>query len=173
MFRYTPHSIFFIAPQKIPNFYNNYYSYYKIFSLLGSSQFSVEDGCLCPEQVVVYECTINGSGIATIWKGSAMDCPENSNSITLLHSQFANGMASGYCNNGAMVGQGVPPRGDSINVFTSQLRVTVNLNLYGKTIECAVDNGITSTTLRRTMIELTKGNNSKNYLRYMRYNIIR
>lgn len=116
------------------------------------------NGCTCPGQVVTYECSVNGSdGFATVWKGNALDCPENGDTITLLHSQFANGMASGNCNNGAIVGQGVSPSGDTINSFTSLLRVTVNSSLYGKTVECAVDNGITTTILQSATIELTKG----------------
>lgn len=107
---------------------------------------------------MTYECSVNSSsGFATVWKGSALDCPEKGNSIILLHSQFADGMARKECNNGAIIGQGVSPSEDSINSFTSQLRVTVNSSFYGKTVECAVDDGIMMTTLQRATIEMTKG----------------
>lgn len=102
----------------------------------------------------MYECNMGNNGIATVWRGSAFDCPENGNTIILLHNDFSNGMAHGDCNNGDIIAQGVSSSGD---VLTSRLSVMVTSSLDGKRVECAVDNGSMTTIVHNSTIQLTTG----------------
>ena len=99
------------------------------------------NGCICSGDVLTYECTAMGTEVATIWTGSAFDCPASNNMITLLHSRFLYNESSGiyHCNNGAIVTRSLSFEGNS---YTSQLNVTVTPDIGGKTIKCAGDNGI-------------------------------
>ena len=67
-----------------------------------------------------------------------MNC--ESNNIVLLHSQFASSMGTlGTCNDGAIIGWSVAVDN---GCFTSQLNVTVNVELEERYIECVYDDGI-------------------------------
>ena len=83
---------------------------------------------------LIFECTVIGSGV-TVWQGSAFDCQESNDEISLRHSEFT---SSEYraCNNGTIVGQGIKVEGNS---YTSQL--TVSTKSYKGIIECIYDNG--------------------------------
>ena len=64
--------------------------------------------CLCPGDTLTYECVVIGSRFgATVWRGSAFDCP--SSEISLLHSAYAEGSVLcahyGECNNGSIIAQ--------------------------------------------------------------------
>ena len=72
------------------------------------------------------------SGLGTVWRGSAFDCENSNNEITLLHSRFVNGTI-GTCNNGFIVGQNV--RVENGTRFTSQLSITISPDIIGKSIE--------------------------------------
>ena len=43
------------------------------------------NGCTCEGYDRMYECRITGSG-ATVWRGSAFNCPATGNEILFLHS---------------------------------------------------------------------------------------
>ena len=73
-------------------------------------------------------------GIATLWRGTAFDCPLDDSEITLRHSQFASNQAFQTCNNGDVVGRGLDVTN---NCYTSQLNITVRENLNNKTVQCA------------------------------------
>lgn len=90
--------------------------------------------CICPGDILTYECTVTG-GHATVWTGSAFDCPSAGNDITLLHSHF---MHKGSCNNGTIMARSLSVKG---NNYTSQFNVTVASDMAGKTIECLKSNG--------------------------------
>ena len=94
-------------------------------------------GCVCPGDILSYECTATEGDIATIWTGSAFNCYW-SDEIVLLHSRFDTG-TYGTCNNGAIAARSLSAEG---NNYTSQLNVTVTPDTAGKTIECASDNGL-------------------------------
>lgn len=132
--------------------------------------------CLCPEVNHAYfQCTAVG-GLFTVWRGSALlgGCE-----IILRHSNFDSGQATGACNNGAVIAEGVNVDN---GCYTSQLTLIPNLSIEGQTLECAVDNGVTETVINRTILHLTKGiivtgfkvslliNLNNNYL--LSYNII-
>lgn len=125
--------------------------------IVGLGLVRLDNGCTCPGQVVVYDCTVNGSEtIATVWKGSALDCPENGNVITLLHSQYSD-KTFGVCNNRTIVAQGVPPSANSNGTFTSRLSVIVSSSLDGKSIVCGEDNGVETKILQNDTLRLTTG----------------
>ena len=78
---------------------------------------------------------------STLWSGSAFDCA--SNEITLQHSLYTDNntlsaRAYGECNKGSIVAQILGIR--NINIYVSQLNVTVSDRVIGKTIECFYDN---------------------------------
>ena len=92
--------------------------------------------CAGDGDTLTFNCTVLGSaGGATVWTGTAFDCPNNE--ITLLHSSYKSGRhgAFGSCNNGAIVAQSL---GVEDSYYTSQLnvKVTTNNNMIGKTIIC-------------------------------------
>ena len=78
---------------------------------------------------------VGGSGDSTVWRGSAFDC--RNNDISLIHSRFESGTATGECNNGSIVGQSIKVEG---NCYTSQLNITVSSDMIGKNIDCVHDN---------------------------------
>ena len=90
-------------------------------------------------------------GGATIWKGTAFDCPLNE--IALLHSRFTYG-TFGVCNNGAIVTRSFPVEG---NNYTSQLNVTLTSDIAGETIMCVHDN-ISSNIIQLSAVIPTTGN---------------
>lgn len=90
-------------------------------------------GCACPGQNLIFTCTVI-NGRATIWGGSALDCPGNQDEIQLLHNRFSDPGAFGECNSGAIVGESVGIDG---TCYTSQLNVTVSRGLHNKNVSCS------------------------------------
>lgn len=110
-------------------------------------------GCTCVGYPLLFECTAVGPG-ATIWKGGAFNCPQSSNEIRLLHSQFLIGTVKN-CNNGQIVGfaSGVP---EALH-FLSHLTVEVSSEINGTTVECEYDDGNTIHHLLNMEIFTTSG----------------
>ena len=86
--------------------------------------------CACPDETLIFTCSV--SGRATIWGGSAFDCPGNSNEIQFLHSSFDN--SKGDCNGGAILGQSLGING---TCYISQLNVPISPGLNNKTVMCS------------------------------------
>ena len=84
---------------------------------------------------LTFECTVVG-GLGTVWRGSAFDCENSNNEITLLHSRFVNGTI-GTCNNDSIIGRSIGVENGTC--FTSQLSIMISPDLIGKTIECLHD----------------------------------
>ena len=103
---------------------------------MGSRFILHQSVCICPGQLVIYECTTEGPG-STRWRGSVFNC--TSNEIRLRHSQFDSGSAVGVCNDGAILARGI--RRDNLT-FISQLSVTIEKSMMGKTIQCLHHDGI-------------------------------
>jgi hypothetical protein len=104
----------------------------KGMSMAGGGTHWAAVDCACPEDQLVYECSVQG-GVATVWRGSAFDCGQASNDIILRHSRSN---SVGVCNNGRLVAQIV----EAFNgTFTSQLNITVIEDMNNKTIKCAVE----------------------------------
>ena len=108
-----------------------------------------QNDCLCPGNIVTFECTIVGFG-STVWRGGAFDCPLGQ--ISLRHSQFASGSAVGECNNGAIIGRSV--RVQNNDCFVSQLNVTLLSSLNGRTVECAHDDTTAITVIGSTILNI-------------------
>ena len=104
----------------------------------------------------MYECTVvdhNSRIQFTVWRGSALVC--NSGEISLRHGEFEDtGHASGTCNDGAIFANITRHIGDH---FTSQLVVNTSLDMNGKGIECAVDDGSSRIPVNASTITLTTG----------------
>ena len=107
---------------------------------IASQSFSSSIECACPGDHLLIDCSVTG-GVATIWRGTALNCHNVANFITLRHSSFNNlsKSAAAECNDRIMA--------RSIGVsdtFNSQLSVNVTGELNNKTIECIRDtNGST------------------------------
>ena len=89
----------------------------------------------------------------TVWRGSALEC--SSSEISLRHGEFEDtGHANGTCNGGDIFARITSHFGDR---FTSQLIVNTSLDMNGKEIECAVDDGRDRTAVGASIITLTTG----------------
>ena len=113
---------------------------YIIVNAVDSDSFkALASECLCPNFTLSYECTVeSGPGGLTFWKGSAFDCQNRD--IDLLH--FANESSNSQtmilsCNSGAIK---VWRTGVENNIYTSRLNVTLNVDIFGRSIECFHDN---------------------------------
>ena len=89
-----------------------------------------------------------------VWTGTAFDCSSTNNEIILLHQRFINRTYDITCNNGAIVARSLSAEG---NNYTSQLNVTVTIDIAGKTIECIGDNAIRSILLYSWVIPTITG----------------
>ena len=93
---------------------------------------------MCSGDILYYECVVTG-GIATVWKGSAFDCPQKRNEITIPHAGFSQFVGLS-CNGttGAIVANAINITG---SCYTSQLIVYVSARFNETTIVCAHDTG--------------------------------
>ena len=114
---------------------------------------------VCPGQEVIYECTICGDG-ATVWTGSLFDC--TSGDITLRHSGFEGGLATGECNNGALIARSTRIITiNSTSCFISQLKFSASLDLViesNSTVECFHVDGKNETIVDTVPVVFTTGN---------------
>ena len=109
----------------------------------------------CPGDVLTTECAIMGGGL-TVWQGTAFQCVSTSNKIILRHSGFGvSHNPAGSCNDGTIVAWALGVVNDS---YTSQLNVTVSLELNNTTVECWHYYNLTLTVIKRIqMIVLAAG----------------
>ena len=91
------------------------------------------DSCLCPEDVLVFVCSVNGGG-ATIWRGSIFSCHQGSQ-IILRHSIFGNGVRR-TCNDDNIVVYDIDVTN---NTYSSQLNITVSPEMHNGTVKCIHD----------------------------------
>ena len=97
------------------------------------------DGCVCPGDVMTYECTVfGGIGTTTVWKSDVFQCSSGKQVIELIHS--TNESIIRVCNNGDIVARTVRSESDSFTSL-SQLNVTLTRDIAGGSIECIGDNG--------------------------------
>ena len=111
-------------------------------------------GCTCIGQIQTYECNIIGEG-TTVWQGTAFNCPGNA--IRLRHIDFGTEAAAGDCNNRAIVGRGYRRMN---NTYISQLNITVDSGLNGRSVECAYASGSNLFSVATETITLTTGTES-------------
>ena len=122
-------------------------------------------GCLCPGETVTYQCSVP-AGIATVWRGSAFNCPSTSNAVVLHHSQYTSGNSSGECNGHDIHGQSVSAANST---YVSILNVIVNSSYsyyQNKMIECVYSDGSQLIPIGRIMINasLPTGNNTNHFV---------
>ena len=102
---------------------------------------------------MIYECTVEGDVGATLWNGSVFDCPETGNELTLIHiRKFTNTLKG--CNNGAILGHGVCVVENS---YTSQINITVDYSMDGKSVTCFYDNGTSIMFIGNSSLMVTTG----------------
>ena len=79
---------------------------------------------------------------STVWRGTAFSgC--DINEITMLHLRFENYKKgiTGTCSNGYVTGWSVRIDHEAGNLYVSQLEIAVDVEMGGKSIVCAHDNG--------------------------------
>ena len=107
--------------------------------------------CTCDGYDQVYECRITGSG-ATVWNGTAFNCPATGNEILFLHSSSDTDKT---CNDGAIRGHIIR---DENNTYVSQLTVLISAEMIGTTISCFHDSRGTQSLIGSSLLTLTTGN---------------
>ena len=127
------------------------YFKYVCISALNESELVAIRNCTCQGYQQIYECTIFGEG-ATVWRGSALDCPETNNEITLLHS--GNSTVQGSCNGGALTATIIRIERNS---YTSQLTVNVSADMIGLNITCSYDSGGDTIEIDSVEVTVTEG----------------
>ena len=107
----------------------------------------------CPGDLLTYECIATGGSNtgATIWTGTAFNCPSSENEITLLHV-YINRTYMYTCNDGTIVARMLSVEGNS---YTSQLNITVTPATAGKTIECIHYDGLIERLLFSLALPIT------------------
>ena len=111
------------------------------------------DGCLCPGDMVIYECTVVG-GTTTVWKGSIVDdhCQNSNHELKLSHAHYNSSEETHIsCDYGSIFGRIV---GVENNTYTSQLIVNLTYSVTQKSIECIHDNGSSETSVGSINITL-------------------
>ena len=99
--------------------------------------FAQLNNCVCPGDVISYECAIVGGG-ATLWRGSAFNCPSMSNEIVLRHAQFKSAVRD--CNDEIVAySVGTVTLDNNLKCYVSRLNVTVNDEMRNTTIQCVHD----------------------------------
>jgi hypothetical protein len=110
------------------------------------------NSCTCEGYDQVYECRVTGSG-ATVWRGSAFNCPATGNEISFFH--ISSGIEA-TCNGGAIVGHII--RADN-NTYISQLTVSVSAEMIGMNVSCFHDSpGGAVKLIGSSLLTLTTGN---------------
>ena len=113
----------------------------------------VSNDCVCPGDIVTYECTVvGGIGATIIWKSDFFQCPSGKKLIELVHRPLTEGeeFHTRICNNGNIAGRIV--RIENVG-YTSQLNITLTYDIAGESIECIGDNG--TNTHRIGLLTLT------------------
>ena len=114
--------------------------------------------CICPGGEVLFECTVCG-GAATVWTGNLFESECAYASIVLRHSVFEYyGSSSGECNNGAVIARSIGALDvNGSRCYSSQLTVTINIEMNNKTVTCVYNNGTTEAVVDALKINITTG----------------
>ena len=121
-----------------------------IIVLSGENALTAISNCTCEGYDQVYECRVTGRG-ATVWRGSAFNCPSTNNEILFLHS--SSGIEK-VCNDGVIVGRAIRAENDT---YISQLTVSVSAGMIGRNISCYHDSGAAE-LIDFSVLTLTTGN---------------
>ena len=97
---------------------------------------------------LIFSCDSVGLG-ATVWKGSALNCPSTNNEIILLHNRVN---STSSCNDDNIVAWLVV-NGSSIIISKARI-INVTTELNGKSIVCFHDNGNEEKLIKNFTIDL-------------------
>ena len=125
----------------------------QITGLASRRELLLTNECTCPGIVVTFRCTVVGNVGATVWRGSAIECPETNHELTFLHLIRFTDIRG--CSGGAIIGHGIDVEG---NCYTSQLNVTVDTSMDGKSVECFYNNGTFANLIGNSSVAITSGN---------------
>ena len=110
--------------------------------------------CVCAGDNLIFNCSIMG-GTATLWRGTAFDCPLVGSEISLRHRLFVSNQGFGICNNGDIIGRSVSAVNDC---YTSQLNATVRESFNNKTVQCAFISSVGSNIVGESLLSVVSGN---------------
>ena len=108
--------------------------------------------CICPGDILTYECTIEGDSGVTLWTGTLFDCPQTENRLVFVHRRFVN--TTRTCNNEAIVGRAVRVEGSN---YTSQVNITVDPSMNGESVTCLSNVDFSNMLIGNSTIMLTTG----------------
>ena len=116
------------------------------------------NNCTCEGyKQIVYECTIFG-GAATVWGGSAFNCPGTNNEIVLLHN--ADSTVQGSCSDSKIVASIIRVDNNS-SAYTSQLTLISNnvstTTISGQNVTCSYDSGGGETEIGVSLLAISEG----------------
>ena len=117
------------------------------------NELSLINQCTCLGYNQTYECTIATEGGATIWRGTAIDCPEIDDEIILYnHPQEFSERRSCYSRPITAYGVRI-----EVSSYISRLNITVSdLSMDNRSVQCIYSNG-TSTVVGLAYIDITEG----------------
>ena len=125
-----------------------------LFSHAAGNELSLINQCTCLGFSLTYECTIVTEGGATIWKGSAIDCPKIDNEIFLSHSLREFTKFNMSCRDRPITAYGI---GIEDNRYISRLDIgNLNRSMINESVQCTYSNG-TSTVVGTDYIDITTG----------------
>ena len=123
------------------------------------SELILTSGCSCPGFNITFMCTVLGNIGATVWRGSVIECPETNYELTFLHLiRFKDTKG---CNGGAIIGRGVEVEDNMC--FTSQLNITVDSTMNGRSVECLYNNGTFVKLIGNYSVTITSGTDINYY----------
>ena len=111
--------------------------------------------CVCPHTGynLTFQCTTTGSG-NTLWTGSAFNCNEYGDEISLEHSLFNTKGVIRDCGN--FTGHSLSVENNSVT-YTSQVSVPFSLDLIGQSIQCFHDSTQNIVIVGNSTISITTG----------------
>ena len=116
-----------------------------------SNGFHAITDCSCSQDAVTYECRV--CGLVTVWEGTALDSCSGSE-IALTNEDFLPPIRTIFCNDRTVAARGISAEN---GCFTSQLNITFNADLQGRTVRCSVDNGTHASQVGRDTLALSTG----------------
>ena len=87
-------------------------------------------------------------GGATVWKGTAFDCPLADDEVIIFHRMNYTSQRPQTCNDGAIIGHAISVEND---IYKSQLNIQVN-DTENTTVVCAHDNGTHTVEIGSAML---------------------
>ena len=121
---------------------------------MNSTSFMLINACVCRRTGynLTFQCTTTGPG-NTLWRGSAVDCTNQNQEISLQHSLFSRpGGVDQNCGN--FTGHSLSMEH---NHYTSEVSVPFSLDLIGKSIQCIYDNKYDLVVIGNCTISATAG----------------